>query len=141
LTAVDFFRTYSDRTHHGKEEDILFRDLSGKQLAPELRQTMDELIEEHQWARKAVTRLVQARERYMEGDKGAVKDLTAITGELRDFYPAHIEKEDKHFFYPILDYLDNSEQERMLDEFREFDRNLIHEKYRKIVEEMEKGSA
>ena len=26
-TAVDFIRTYADRTHHGKEEDILFRDL------------------------------------------------------------------------------------------------------------------
>ena len=28
--AVDFFRTYADRTHHGKEEDILFRDLAKK---------------------------------------------------------------------------------------------------------------
>ena len=26
-SAVDFFRTYADRTHHGKEEDILFREL------------------------------------------------------------------------------------------------------------------
>lgn len=25
--VVDFVRTYADRTHHGKEEDILFRDL------------------------------------------------------------------------------------------------------------------
>ena len=25
--AVDFIRTYADRTHHGKEEDILFRGL------------------------------------------------------------------------------------------------------------------
>jgi hemerythrin-like domain-containing protein len=25
-TAVDFIRFYADRTHHGKEEDILFRD-------------------------------------------------------------------------------------------------------------------
>ncbi|HMF30231.1 MAG TPA: cation-binding protein, partial [Candidatus Lokiarchaeia archaeon] len=24
-TAVDFIRMYADRTHHGKEEDILFR--------------------------------------------------------------------------------------------------------------------
>ncbi len=24
-TAVDFFRTYADRTHHGKEEEIYFR--------------------------------------------------------------------------------------------------------------------
>jgi hemerythrin-like domain-containing protein len=25
--AIDFIRTYADRTHHGKEEDILFRKL------------------------------------------------------------------------------------------------------------------
>ena len=25
--AVDFIRTYADKCHHGKEEDILFRDL------------------------------------------------------------------------------------------------------------------
>ena len=27
--VVDFLRTYADRCHHGKEEDILFRDLAG----------------------------------------------------------------------------------------------------------------
>jgi hemerythrin-like domain-containing protein len=26
--AVDFVRMYADRTHHGKEEEILFRDLA-----------------------------------------------------------------------------------------------------------------
>lgn len=31
-TAVDFIRTYADRTHHGKEEEILFRDLAKKPL-------------------------------------------------------------------------------------------------------------
>ena len=29
-TVVDFIRTYADRTHHGKEEDILFRELKKK---------------------------------------------------------------------------------------------------------------
>ena len=29
--AVDFLRTYADRCHHGKEEDILFRSLNEKQ--------------------------------------------------------------------------------------------------------------
>jgi len=28
--AVDFIRMYADRTHHGKEEDILFRELNKK---------------------------------------------------------------------------------------------------------------
>ena len=35
--AVDFFRTYADRTHHGKEEEILFRDLAQKKMSPEHR--------------------------------------------------------------------------------------------------------
>ena len=36
--AVDFIRIYADRTHHGKEEEILFRDLAKKNLTPELNQ-------------------------------------------------------------------------------------------------------
>jgi hemerythrin-like domain-containing protein len=30
-TIVDFIKIYADRTHHGKEEDILFRKLSDKE--------------------------------------------------------------------------------------------------------------
>mgnify|MGYP000055270791 CR=1 FL=1 len=33
--TVDFFRTYADRTHHGKEEDILFTALREKELSSE----------------------------------------------------------------------------------------------------------
>lgn len=29
-TAIDFFKTYADRCHHGKEEGVLFRELSTK---------------------------------------------------------------------------------------------------------------
>ena len=32
-TAVDFVRSYADRTHHGKEEDIMFRVLNNKGLS------------------------------------------------------------------------------------------------------------
>ena len=36
-TAIDFFKTYADRCHHGKEEGILFRELSKKPLSTELK--------------------------------------------------------------------------------------------------------
>ena len=49
-TAVDFIRTYADRTHHGKEEDILFRDLMKKRLSPEHTRIMEELVAEHKYA-------------------------------------------------------------------------------------------
>jgi hemerythrin-like domain-containing protein len=132
--AVDFFRTYADRTHHGKEEDILFRDLAAKPLTSDHKKIMDELIEEHVQARKKVGELVEARNLYL---KGSDRSLPAIINCLKDLtalYPEHIRKEDKHFFFPCLDYFSAEEQERMLQEFREFDRQMIHEKYTNLVE-------
>jgi hemerythrin-like domain-containing protein len=34
--VIDFFRTYADEYHHGKEEDILFLEMKKKELVPEL---------------------------------------------------------------------------------------------------------
>ncbi len=138
MVAVDFIRTYADRTHHGKEEDILFRELAKKQLSQEHELTMNELVEEHVSGRRMVTSLVNARESYVAGNVGSLKDIVACVKELVNFYPAHIEKEDKHFFYPSLEYLSKQEQDDMLQEFWEFDRKLIHEKYEKLVQEFEK---
>jgi hemerythrin-like domain-containing protein len=137
--AVDFFRTYADRTHHGKEEDILFKELAKKPLSQGHKTVMSELIQEHIYARKTVSALVADKDAYSKGDKGAVKNIVKHLTELVDFYPAHIEKEDQHFFYPVLDYFSKQEQDDMLKEFWEFDRLLIHEKYQKVIEELEAG--
>jgi hemerythrin-like domain-containing protein len=137
--AVDFIRTYADRTHHGKEEDILFRDLAKKQLSSEHARIMDELVEEHKYARKVVGRLVEAKEMFLKGNKAAVQDVIACLKELSEFYPRHIEKEDKHFFFPILDYFSKAEQDAMLSEFQELDRNMIHDKYTKLVDTLEQA--
>jgi hemerythrin-like domain-containing protein len=136
-TAVDFFRTYADRCHHGKEEDILFRDLDKKPLSTEHKKTMQELIQEHVYARKTVGRLVEAKEKYIQHDNNALEDIVAIISELVEFYPKHIEKEDKHFFIPVMKYFTKQEQDDMLQEFWEFDRKLIHEKYKAVVERLE----
>jgi hemerythrin-like domain-containing protein len=130
---VDFIRTYADRTHHGKEEDILFRELIKKQLSQEHARIMEELVEEHKYARKTVGMLVDAKERYLKGENTS-QEVVALLEELAHFYPIHIEKEDKHFFYPSMEYFTKEEQDRMLKEFYEFYRNMIHEKYRKIVD-------
>jgi hemerythrin-like domain-containing protein len=131
-TAVDFVRTYADRTHHGKEEDILFRELAKKPLTQEHARIMDDLVEEHKYARKTVGMLVDAKERYLKGENTSHEVVTFLR-ELAHFYPVHIQKEDKHFFYPCMEYFTKEEQDRMLKEFYEFDRNMIHEKYRNIV--------
>ena len=139
-TAVDFIRTYADRTHHGKEEDILFRDLVKKQLSPEHTRIMGELVEEHKYARKTVGMLVDAKERYLRGENTSQEVISLLT-ELAHFYPIHIEKEDKHFFYPCMEYFTKGEQDQMLSEFYEFDGKMIHEKYGKVVDQIESKSS
>lgn len=136
-TAVDFIRTYADRLHHGKEEDILFRALEAKELEEEYRETMQELIEEHRWGRKTVRELVDANEKYSEGDEESMEVITRCLQDLVRFYPCHIEKEDKHFFIPVMNYFDQSEQESILEEEAEFDRNFVHGLYKEKVKEIE----
>ena len=135
--AVDFFRIYADRCHHGKEENILFRDLAKKQLSAEHKKMMDELVDEHVYARKAVGMLKDAKDNYVQGQKGTMEDIVGILKQLTDFYPKHIEKEDRHFFAPSMGYFGKQELDDMLQEFWEFDRKMIHEKYKKIVDDME----
>jgi hemerythrin-like domain-containing protein len=132
-TAIDFIRAYADRCHHGKEEDILFRELRKKKIAAEHQTVMEELIEEHKQGRQVTGRLVEANSRYMKGDEGALSAILECIRTLIGFYPKHIEKEDKNFFLPIMGYFSKEEKEAMLTEGYRFDADLLHEEYRKIV--------
>jgi hemerythrin-like domain-containing protein len=133
-TAVDFIRMYADRTHHGKEEDILFRELVQKKLTPEHARIMDELIQEHVYARETVGKLIAAKERYVQGERESMPEIIALLRELAGFYPRHIEKEDKPFFHECQRYFSEAELDGMIREFWEFDRKMIHEKYERLVE-------
>jgi hemerythrin-like domain-containing protein len=137
-TAVDFIRNYADKRHHGKEEDILFRDLDKKQLSAEHKRIMDELIKEHVLGRNNVKKLVNATESYTQENKNALNDIKANLETLIKFYPKHIEKEDKHFFIPCMNYFTEQERKDMLKECEEFDRKLNQADYEKIVEQLEK---
>ena len=133
--AVDFIRTYADRTHHGKEEDILFRDLQKKELSEDDRRVMNELIEEHIFGRNTMKTLVAANGRYRNGDSAALADIAKCLHTLVDFYPRHIEKEDKVFFPASRAYFSAAEDQAMLAEFWDFDRKMIHEKYKSVVDD------
>ena len=139
-TATDFIRAYADRCHHGKEEDILFRELQTRNLSEEHRNIMDELIQEHQWGRKTTGRLVQANQQYSGGDKEALSTIVECMRALTEFYPKHIEKEDKQFFIPVMGYFTQEEKDAMLREGYEFDSRLLHEEYRHIVANQEETS-
>lgn len=132
-TVVDFIRSYADYCHHGKEENILFRELQKKDLSAEHKNIMSELIEEHILGRKTTGRLVEANKGYSQGDIKALPIIIECTSVLVDFYPKHIEKEDRLFFLPVMAYFTQEEKDSMLQEGFLFDQNLIHEKYKEVV--------
>jgi hemerythrin-like domain-containing protein len=139
-TVVDFIRTYADRCHHGKEEDILFHRLAAKSLDDELASVMSGLVEDHVRGRAMTRSLIEANTRYRSGEVEALSDIESCIRNLVQFYPAHIEKEDRHFFGPCLEYFTDAEKDTILADFGEFDRSLIHEKYRSVVENLEQAS-
>lgn len=128
--ALDFFRTYADRCHHGKEEDILFRELAKKKLSVNHERIMNELIEEHRTGRGIVKALAEHQEFWRGGDPKSFPEVLGRLKEIAYFYPRHIEKEDKHFFLPSMDYFSPSEKEALLREEREFDGNFVHRIYK-----------
>lgn len=138
--AVDFFRTYADACHHGKEEDILFRELEKKPLSEEERRILGELVSEHILGRNLVRRIHETNLEVSRCDRpAAAESLLPLLRKLVSFYPAHIEKEDKHFFFPIMRHFSRQEMDAMLAEFDSFERKLLHEKYERIVAEGEAG--
>jgi hemerythrin-like domain-containing protein len=133
FVAVDFIRTYADRCHHGKEEEILFAELAGKTLPAELQTLLDELVEEHKLAREYTKELVKAKENYLRQEPEAVNQILSYLDKITAMYPKHIIKEDQHFFIPCMELFSAEEKDAMLAKMWEFDRKMIHERYEGVV--------
>ena len=134
--VVDFIRTYADRTHHGKEEDILFKRLENKKLNEEDKKVMAELTNEHMQARQKVKEINELNSKYRNGNVSVVSKIADIINWLSVFYPIHIAKEDKIFFVNTEKYFDQEELDSLLKEFYEFDQKMIHEKYQNVYKQL-----
>ena len=133
-TIVDFIKMYSDRTHHGKEEEILFAALGKKHLDEVNSRLRAELIEEHRQSRAKVRELAELNEQYKQGNAGIVPQIVEVVLWLAAFYPTHIKKEDAVFFPNTEQYFSSEELNDILKQFWEFDRKMIHEKYQRVYE-------
>ena len=67
---------------------------------------------EHTFARRTVTALEKSNERYVSGQKEALNEVLDSLRTLVKLYPEHIQKEDKHFFYPCMRYFSKQEQKK-----------------------------
>ncbi len=136
--AIDFFQTYVDMPHHGKEEDILFKALLHKKLTTKHKAILKQLVYDHRRARQIIRSLNTANQRYLRGDDTALQKIHNKIGQLMILYHQHIETEDKHFFFPTMEYFTRKECDDMLREFIDFDTSTIHKHYTQFIEKQEK---
>jgi len=135
--TTTFFRAYADKYHHGKEEGILFKELSQKKLSDADKKMMTELVMEHALARKTVNSLEIARERYVNGKSEAINDILQLLNTLIELYPRHIEKEDKEFFNNSMQYFTQEEIDSMIKRFMLFDQNFTNKYYEQSIRNLE----
>jgi len=88
--GADFIRSYADKFHHAKEEDILFK------YFDENLDVLRTMLEDHTRGRSHVKALIEAVEK--KDKKGIVEHLSAY----RELLTEHIKKEDE-ILYPWMD--------------------------------------
>lgn len=88
--GADFIRSYADKFHHAKEEDILFK------YFDENLDVLKTMLEDHTKGRGHVKALIEAVEK--KNKKGIVEHLNAY----RELLTEHIKKEDE-ILYPWMD--------------------------------------
>lgn len=138
LSAIDFFETYADLTHHGKEENIFFEKLQNKELTKDHNEILQSLLDDHEQARLLINQLRQETESYRKGEENVLQNMSNTIQKLTILYTGHIKKEDEQFFKPVMqNYFSEKEQDELLNEFYQFDQKVIHKKYEQEIEHIQ----
>jgi len=120
LGYVDFFRTYADKYHHHKEEDVLFSLL--KDRFPGLWSITEALEEHHTMFRENIADIEAGLK---SGDfEKAGADFLQYLSDLTD----HISAEDDELFVAVDDQLTGAEREKLYYAFLDKDRALGEER-------------
>jgi hemerythrin-like domain-containing protein len=135
---VDFFRTFADRCHHAKEEDLLFVRM-GEKGFPRDFGPVGMMLHEHTQSRANVTAVADNVAAAAAGDATAVAavadNLLAYASLLR----AHIYKED-NILYPMANQaFSEVDQTALAADFERVENELgvgVHEKYHRIAHEL-----
>ncbi len=122
--AIDFFRNYADRCHHGKEEAYLFPAMESKGFSRQFGPT-GVMLHEHELGRGYVKAMSDALDAYEKGTESAANELCMNAAAYIAMLRQHIEKED-HCLFPMANQMfDEDDQTKLAETFRKVDESEI----------------
>jgi hemerythrin-like domain-containing protein len=138
---VDFIRTFADKCHHGKEEDLLFKAMEEAGV-PKEGGPIAVMLTEHDQGRGYVKGMAEAGAEFKQGKEGAGKKFAANARNYVLLLTQHIDKEN-NILYQIADmHLSGEKQEELLRLFEKLEAERIgpgkHEEYHELVHQLEK---
>jgi len=135
---IDFIRSYADKYHHAKEEDILFVKMQAAGF-PSGQGPVAVMLAEHDQGRRFIVGLENANEQYAAGENSFIQDIIENARDYIDLLRQHINKED-NVLYPMAEnVLGESGLAAMEKEFEGVEREKagIEEKYLMLLKELE----
>lgn len=137
----DFFTTFVDRCHHGKEEELLFPALESvgisRQGGP-----VGVMLEEHQQGRELVAKMKNELARYTQGDNRAAPAFKKYADAYIGLLNFHIEKENNVLFPMAIKYLPGNKLAGMKTGFDRIESEKIgvgkHEQFHQMLADFEK---
>lgn len=138
---IDFIRTYADKHHHGKEEDILFETM--KKELEKLAQSgaITGMYIEHDMGRLYILNLEKALKEFKGGNDEARMDIIANAVSYTNLLDRHIEKENTAL-YKFAEKMLKDESKTFIDEESKKVEDLatesgLQDKYLTLVKELE----
>lgn len=130
--ALDFFRVFADRCHHGKEEKLLFPALTAKGM-PREQGPVGVMLHEHEMGRKLISGMAAQVDSASAGDRTALETFAQHAASYVELLRAHIQKED-HVLFPMAGrILSEAEQHDLLAAYDTVEQDHIgvgvHEDY------------
>lgn len=137
--ALDFFRTFADGCHHGKEEKHLFPAMVAKGV-PERGGPVGVMLVEHDQGRRHIRAMSEQIDAASRGDADSIDRFVAEANAYVAMLRAHIMKEDQILF-PLADRIMSEDDERsLMDAYDHVEHHHMgegtHERYIEIASEL-----
>ncbi|MGZ4788271.1 MAG: hemerythrin domain-containing protein [Terriglobales bacterium] len=121
---IEFFRLYADKTHHGKEEDLLFPAMIEHGFSREVG-PIHCMLSDHEHNRALTREMIAAAAEYRSGDESAGLRFAGAADEYVRLLREHIQKENLVLFVMAENTLPTEQEPELLAKFREVDGKKI----------------
>jgi len=134
--VIEFLKVFADKCHHGKEEKLLFPELEHCGI-PKENGPIGVMLYEHQIGRGYIKSINDALEKYKEGDKKAMYQITDEMKKYINLLTSHIYKENNILFPMADNVLTNELDDRLFEKYQKLESEEIgsgkHEEFHKML--------